>query len=411
LIRRYAESSLAWELLSVVLHRGGKTEESIKALQSAASLSPERAEIRFNLGNLFRLSGRLREAEAAYRAALALRPDFADASVNLGVTLQAEGGAEEAMLCYRRAIAIDGRHAAAHSFLAMALARSGQLEGAEAHCRRAVEIDPNLAEAQSNLGGLLAKRGRPEEAEMCCRRAIALDPGLAGAWNNLGETMQAAARNSEAIDAYRRAVALNPGHADAHSNLLLCLSHEESVGAGELFAAHVEYGRRFERPLRASWPRHGNSRDPERELKIGLVSGDFRDHAAAFFLEPLLPHLAGSAGLSLHGYSNSLIEDETTSRLRGYFGNWNRVAGVADRVVAAQIEADSIDILIDLSGHTNGNRLPVFARKPAPVQASWIGYPGTTGLEAMDYYFSDPSCTRGNLLRANSQKRSCIYRR
>jgi len=389
LIRRYTHSSLAWELLAVVLHRGGKTGEAIPALQMAASLSPEKAEIRYNLANLLRIRGSLCEAEAAYRAALALKPNYADAQANLGVTLQADGNAEEAVLCYRRAIAIEPRNVAGHSFLAIALAQSGQVEAAEAHCRRVIEIDPELAEAHSNLGGVLAKSGRQEEAEACCRRAIALKPDLAAAWNNLGETLQAGARNREAIDAYRKAIALNPGHSDAYSNLLLCLSHEEAVGPDELFAAHLAFGRRVENPLRGAWPQHTNSRDPERTLKIGFVSGDFRDHAAAFFLEPILPHLAATPGLTLHGYSNSRIEDETTLRLRKYFGRWRRVAGVAEVAIAAQVEADSIDILIDLSGHTNGNRLPVFARKPAPVQVSWLGYPGTTGLEAMDYFLGD----------------------
>jgi protein O-GlcNAc transferase len=386
---RYPQSSLAWELLSVVLERQGKTDASIQAIQSAVSLSPAGAEVRFNLANLLRLNDRLAEAETCYREALAIKPDYGDAHLNLGITLKAEGRAEQAELCYRRALQIDPDNVPAHSNLAIVLWHLGQLDEAESHYRRAIEIEPNRAELHSNLASLLIRRGRLAESEASCRAALLLKPGLSEAWNNLGDTLQTAGRNREAIDAYRRAIQIKSSYPEAHSNLLFCLSHDESLAPERLLAAHVEFGRHFEAPVRALWPLHGNSRDPDRRLNVGFVSGDLREHAVAFFLEPLLPHLAGHSGLSLHAYSNSFIEDAVTLRLRGSFARWRRIADIPEPALAAQIQADAIDILIDLSGHTNGNRLLTFARKPAPVQASWIGYPGTTGLEAMDYYLGD----------------------
>jgi len=386
---RYRKSSLAWQMVSIVLYRRGKIEASLDAAATAANLPPQDAEARYNLANLLRLRGRLAEAEAEYRKALVLNPNHCDANLNLGVTLKSQGRPEEAERSYRRALEAGPRNALAHNNLAIVLSDSGNLEQAEYHYRQAIDCDANVAEFHSNLVSVLMARGRLEEAEAACRRALELTPTLAAAWGSLGDTLKAAGRNREAIDAYRKAVALRPDYSEAHNNLLLCLSFEESAGPEELFAAHVEYGRRFEAPLRSAWPRHANSRDPGRTLNIGFVSADLRDHAVAFFLEPLLPRLARTPGLALHAYSNTLIEDETTSRLRGYFARWTRIVGIADATVAAQVEADSIDILVDLSGYSNGNRLPVFARKPAPVQASWLGYPGTTGLAAMDYYFAD----------------------
>ncbi|MDB5961234.1 MAG: hypothetical protein JWP59_2528, partial [Massilia sp.] len=189
---------------------------------------------------------------------------------------------------------------------------------------------------------------------------------------------------------YRRTLALHPLYADAHSNLLFCLSQAENFDAAALTAEHARYAERFEAPLRTRWPQHANGRDPQRRLRIGIVSGDLREHPVAAFVEPVLAVLGRSAGLSLHAYSNNPYDDAVTQRLRGCFASWTRITGMDDDSVAARIGLDAIDILIDLSGHTAHNRLPVFARKPAPLQASWIGYPGTTGLTAMDYYLTDP---------------------
>jgi predicted O-linked N-acetylglucosamine transferase (SPINDLY family) len=156
-----------------------------------------------------------------------------------------------------------------------------------------------------------------------------------------------------------------------------------------LFAEHCRFGAQYETPLRAAWPLHRNVRDPARRLQIGFVSGDLRDHVVAYFVEPLLIHLARSPHLTLHAYYNHAVEGQATPRLRTYFSHWHSIAGLSDAALATKIGDDGIDILIDLSGHTSENRLLCFARKPAPVQASWIGYPGTTGLHAMDYYIAD----------------------
>ena len=257
-----------------------------------------------------------------------------------------------------------------------------------------VRLTPEDAEAHSNLGLTFAKLQRFDEAEASLLKALDIDPLFATAHYRLGMTYSMQARLPEAEASLRRGISLRAGYAAGddelnYSNLLFILSHNAALDADELFAEHCRFGEFFESPQRASWPRHANSRDPDRRLKVGLVSGDLREHAVASFIEPLLAQLQNHSGLELHAYHNSAAEDQVSQRLRGLVRGWHSVCGLSDAALANKILGDGIDILIDLSGHTGLNRLPAFARKPAPIQASWIGYPGTTGLCAMDYYLAD----------------------
>jgi predicted O-linked N-acetylglucosamine transferase (SPINDLY family) len=257
-----------------------------------------------------------------------------------------------------------------------------------------VRLSPKDAEAHSNLGLSLAKLQRFDEAEASLGKALALDPHFATAHYRLGMTYSMQARLPEAEASLRRGISCRSSYAAGddelnHSNLLFILSHNAALDADALFAEHCRFGEFFESPLRASWPRHANGRDPDRRLKIGLVSGDLREHAVASFIEPLLAQLRNHSALELHAYHNSAAEDHVSRRLRGLVRSWHPVCTLSDAALTNKIMDDGIDILIDLSGHTGLNRLPAFMRKPAPIQASWIGYPGTTGLRAMDYYLAD----------------------
>jgi protein O-GlcNAc transferase len=276
-----------------------------------------------------------------------------------------------------------------HNNLGLVLTGLDRAADAEAALRRALELKPDYAEAHNNLGVALHDQGKLAAASLTLERALALKPDYVKVHNNLGMVRQAQGRMAEAVAAYRRTLQLHPLYADAHSNLLFCLSQVEGIDPLRLLAEHRAYAERFEAPLRPHWPQHANNRDPERVLRVGVVSGDLRDHPVAAFFESVLVALAARPGLSLHAYSNHGVEDHVTRRLQQHFASWNKIAGADDGSVAARIAADGIDILIDLSGHTAHNRLPVFARKPAPLQVSWIGYPGTTGLAAMDYYLTD----------------------
>jgi predicted O-linked N-acetylglucosamine transferase (SPINDLY family) len=174
-----------------------------------------------------------------------------------------------------------------------------------------------------------------------------------------------------------------------HSDFLFILSHSPRMDVESLFAEHRRFGALLEDSLRASWPTHPNLKDPERCLRIGFVSGDLQNHAVATFIEPVLARLSHRPGVELHAYYNNVVEDSINRRLRGYFKRWHPVSALSDLDLTAKIMDDRIDILIDLSGHTALNRLRALARKPAPIQVSWIGYPGTTGLRCIDYYLAD----------------------
>jgi len=254
---------------------------------------------------------------------------------------------------------------------------------------KALELNADDAKEHCYYGLILKNLGDLTGAAIAFEQAIKLKPDYAAAYNNLGIVKKDAGDVEAGIRHYRRALELNPGYASCYSNLLFCLSHSEKVDTKALFAEHCSFSKQYELPLKTSWPQHANQRAPERCLQVGFVSADFRDHSLAYFIEPLLNHLSVSLHLSLHAYSASAIEDSITQRLQGKFRYWNKVDALPDDALSKKIREDGIDILVDLDGHTAGNRLLTFAMKPAPVQVSWLGYLSTTGLIAMDYYLAD----------------------
>jgi len=253
----------------------------------------------------------------------------------------------------------------------------------------AVELLPGDAQAYSNLGAALYAIEHFEDAAAAYRRALEINPDFAEAHYNLSLVQQELMQTDNAVASCRRALELKPDYVEAYQKLLFCLSHSEAVDAQERFSEHCRFAEQFEAPLQANWPQHTNLRNPDRCLQVGFVSGDLRTHPVANFIEPVLEHLAGYPQLSLHAYSNHAIEDGVTLRLRKHLKHWHPIVGLSDAALVQKIQEDGIDILIDLSGHTQDNRLLTFARKPAPVQITWIGYPNTTGLRAMDYVLKD----------------------
>ena len=382
----YAE---AHNNLGNVLKDLGRLDEAEASYRQALEVMPNYADAHYNLGNTLKDQGYLDEAEVSYRRFLKIRPNYVEAHNNLGNTLKDMNRLDEAEASYRQALKIMPDSAEAYNNLGVILKDLNRLDEAEASCRQALKIMPDFAEAYNNLGIILKNLNRLDEADASCRQALEIMPYFTEAYNNLGNILQSLCRPDEAEDSFRQALKIMPDLAEAHSNLLFCLSLMEGLEASALFAEHVRFGEQFEVPLRANWPPHSNSRNPDRCLQIGFVSGDLYNHAVATFMEPLLIQLSGYPQLSLHAYANHSMDDSVSQRLRRYFAHWHPIAALSDAALAEKIRADSIDILIDLSGHTAKNRLLTFARKPAPVQVSWMGYPGTTGLQAMDYYFAD----------------------
>ena len=330
-----------------------------------------------------------KDALPALQRTVDLRPHDTEAYGNLWMVLHQRSQFDEAMVSYRQALAFNPGFAEAHSNLGNALKERGHLDAAVTSYRLALLINPMLFIAHSNLGNLLRDLGQLDAARDSCRRALAINPGFAEAHSNLGNVLVDLGQLDDAAASYRRALAINPGKPEVHGSLLFCLSHSDTVDLKGLFEEHCRFGQLFEAPLKCQWPQHTNVRDPDRSLKVGFVSGDFRDHAVAHFIEPVLAQLASHPQFSLHAYYTNRLEDQITQRIQGCFWQWHPVADLSDAELAQKINDDGIDILIDLSGHTAHNRLLTFARKPAPLQLSWIGYPNTTGLQALDYVLCD----------------------
>lgn len=284
--------------------------------------------------------------------------------------------------------ALHPEDAAAWRLLGIAAQRSGRLPLALSAKRRAVELQPDSPESHNNLGNALAAAGRLDDALTALQQALALDATFAEAHNNCGLVLQRLERHDEAVHHFKRAVALRPTFAEAHSNLLFMLSHDVRIGPEELLAAHRRFDDLHGRLHRRSWKEHANTRQPDRRLRVGFVSGDLRRHAVTRFLTPLWRGL-DRQHTEILAYSTAGPTDEVTERLRALTDNWIDASSMSDDALAARIRSDAVDILVDLSGHTRHNRLPVFARKPAPIQVTAIGYPNTTGLSAIDYRISD----------------------
>jgi predicted O-linked N-acetylglucosamine transferase (SPINDLY family) len=332
--------------------------------------------------------GRAAEALEIARPMTERFPKFALGWRAMGSSLHSLGRTFEAIEPFSRAVELEPTDVESRKVLADCLRLHNRFADAEAACREVIAQAPDHAEAFRILGMTLQSMGRHQEAEACCRKTVELT-GSAVAYSTLGVMLLDQGRLGEAQIELRRALAIKPDYGIAHENLLFCMSHDANVDADALFAQHVSFGEQCEAPLRAQWKPHGNVRNPQRQLKVGFVSGDLFHHAISTFIEPIFEHLSRDAGIELHVYYSHSVNDDVTARLRQNAARWNVVNGLNDAQLADKIRADGIDVLIDLSGHTSRNRLLTFARKPAPIQASWMGYPGTTGLTGMDYYFAD----------------------
>ncbi|MCX7961082.1 MAG: tetratricopeptide repeat protein [Burkholderiales bacterium] len=377
----------ALHLLGAIAHARGATAEAIAALENAARAAPERPDIANTLGAAYLAAGRAAEAEDCLRAALALDPRSADAHNNLGIALRGLGRRAEAEASLRQAIALRPQFPEAHNNLGNLLRETGRPKEAEASYRRALRLRPAYAEAHAGLGVALREQGRLEEAARCAERAIALAPRYAEAYNDLGVAFFGLGRLNEAERAYRAALAIDPALAIARANLAYLLNCLPGVRPEEVLAAHREAARALTVEAKAGGG-HRNDPDPQRRLRVGYVSADLRRHSVGFFFEPLIECHDRSA-VEAFCYYNSPRADEVTERLRRHAAHWCDAYALDDAALAERIRADRIDILVDLSGLSAGNRLAVFARKPAPVQVSWLGYPNTTGLEAIDWRLTD----------------------
>jgi protein O-GlcNAc transferase len=382
------EHAKALHLWGVIAHQRGQQAVAAQRIRRAIALQPGVPGFHANLGEVCRVRGELREAVACYQRALELDPQLAVAHNGLGLALENLGQVSAAIACYRRALECEPRLAEAHYNLGLTWHKLGNLDAAVDCQRRALELNPNFADAWNNLGTTLADQGHFAAAIPCYQRTLELHADDVEARVNLGTAMLGQGNPDEAIAWYRQALELAPDSATAHSNLLFALQYRPGVTLAELAAAHAAYDRRHSPGLRPAQPHARRPADADRALRLGFVSPDFARHPVGFFLIRVLENLDRKTCETVC-YADRLAHDELSERFQRAAGQWRPVYHLSDEQLAAQIRADRIDLLFDLAGHTAHNRLLVFARKPAPVQITWLGYEGTTGLESMDYLLAN----------------------
>lgn len=350
---RYPSNGNCWMLWATALKKLDCFEQSVAPMQKAVDLMPGKAELHSNLGTTFHRLGRLKEAEASYRKALTIQTDHAQAVFNLGVVLTDQNRLDDAAQCFAKACALDPSDTLSRYKLGLIFYTQGKLIQAEAAYRGALEISPNYTNAANSLGYVLLGQGRATEA---CQSISA-------------------------------AMASQPNSIEFVGNFLFAANYTTNISNKNYASVFEKYGKLIEAGVNkkyTTWDSKTTSR-----ISVGFVSGDFRRHSVSFFLNSLFVDRSRS-GIDFIAYSTNPLEDEVTLDLKSKFDQWVQISELSDADAAETIRADGIDILVDLSGHSSGNRMPIFAMAPAPVQISWLGYPATTGVNSMDWIVSDP---------------------
>lgn len=413
-----AYANLAKALLEVTDFDGARD-----ACEQALTLAPSCAEAHNTMGNILRSRGAFEEAMTCFDRAIELRPDYAEAFNNKAVLLLAMKQPDKALDAASRATRLRPDLPAAYATFGSILFAEGKLDASIPYFSKALTLDPNYLEGYNNLGAALLQLDRTDEAIAAYEKAIALseeeargpshfnlatellgrfsvekavasfgkalaaNPNFAAAQNNLGVALQNLGKRDEALEAYGRVIEIDPQYAAAYCNKLMAMQYSERYGNEDALATARAFGAAFDHPDSRAFD--GRDLAPERRLRVGYVSGDFNAHPVGFFsIGAIEAH--DPARFEIYCYYNCNKSDEWTARFRNAAGHWREILGKNDAEVAEMVREDEIDILVDLAGHTNKTRLPLFGLKPAPLQVHWIGHTGTTGLPSMDYLILDP---------------------
>ncbi len=348
--------------LGVLELESGRSADAVPLLERGVALSPESAAKLANLGLAYGQSGALKEAADALERALRIQPDLPEASLNLGL------------------VRLDlGEHAAAIALLTRVVERKpGFLPATRA-----------LAKAYARYGEGAAKGGDETSAIASFEQSIALDPSVGRVHRSLGVAWLRVSNLAQGLSCLEHALGLDPTLADAESKYVFHSAFSPEVGADELLRRARAYSDHHLRSLHGQQRPHPHDRSPERPLRVGYVSADFREHTLRLFVHQVLRH-HDRRSFEIHCYSSVKAPDAWTDRLRELADGWHDVATLTDAELAAKIRSDRVDLLIDLSMYMDGHRRRTFAENPAPVQVAWFAYPGTTGAEGMGYRITDP---------------------
>jgi predicted O-linked N-acetylglucosamine transferase (SPINDLY family) len=369
-------------------HQAGRLEAAESGYAQLLANQPDNPALLHLTGVLYLQMNRADKAATYLQRAVSIKADFPEAHNNLGVAAQKLGNLDLAIAAFQRACDLRRDYVAAIYNLGTALQSDGQTAASVAAFRRVIQLNPGHVDARSNLGNALRNLGDLGGAAELLSEAVALQPRNAIAHNNLGNVLKDQGKIDQALAAFHRAIELDPSFCDAHTNLLLTLHYSTSATAAEIFRALREWDQAHAASLTSLLDTAQVHRYPNRPLRVGYLSADFRDHAVCRFALPLVTN-HDPRQFEVFCYANVSSEDGMSQCIRDRVGAWRNIFGKPDDDVAQRIREDQIDILVDLSGHTAGNRLLVFARRPAPVQVTYLGFPASTGMRAMDYRFTD----------------------
>jgi len=332
-------------------------DRAIQLLNQAILIQPYHAQSHSNLGAVYKELGKVEKAMSYYQKAISIKPDYADAHNNLGVVFNELGEIQKSITCYQKAI----------------------------------NIQPDYADAYYNLGNVLHKLNKHQEAIISYEKVIQINPNYAAAYYNLGNVLSVLGEFQKAISCYQKAIDSKKNYALAYNNILFTLLYLETADPKFCLSQAKEF-RSSLKPINDDLLIKYQFNTRPKKIKIGFVSGDFREHPVGFFLLSTLKHLKNE-NLELIAYSNSQIKDSINIKLKSHFTNWREIESQSNIDVINTIRKDGIHILFDLSGHSGKNRLPIFINKPAPIQVSWAGYNGSTGIPEIDYFIGDPIVT------------------
>ena len=379
-------------------------EEAATHYASSVAQEPDRASGYIGLGFALLQLGRLPESIAALSNAVALEPRNSDGHFMLGQAHLRMGAPEAALQAWKRTHAIAPELEQLYCDYCLLLFNQGQPDQARALIEEGIQRFPKNADFKFYLGNLLAERADYAGAATVYAEAVALNPDSPHLLSSYATALMQTGGQDLAADVLKKAIALAPDDAGIFSNYLLCVQYGTRLSKEEKFRVAQEFSERFESPLMGEWGHGRRDLSPGRRLRVGYVSGDFRNHSLANFIEPILTHHDKSR-FEIFCYYSHPVADEVSQRIAVLADHWTPCHGVSDADLATRIRSDGVDVLIDLSGHTGHNRLLAFARKPAPVQMTWLGYQATTGLRAMDYRITEESLDPvGTTERFHSEK-------
>lgn len=374
--------------LGMIYARLANYDSAIQYLKKAIKFKPDSDEAYYCLATIYQIREDFDKTIECYRKVIELNPGLVDAYNGLGNSLQEKKNFDEAEHYYQEAMRINPNDPTAYINIGIAMHNKGKFDDAITYLQKALLLNPNIEMTYNFLGFSMICQDRLTEAIQNFETSLRINPSSIIALSRLGQIFEKQGRVIEAENFFRRALQIQPHNIILHEVLLMNLLYSSRYDSRTIFTEHVQFAKQFEKPLQSFSSPSSFKKTLKRKLKIGYVSPDFRSHSVSYFIEPVLSS-HDKEQFEVFCYSLSSEKDEVTTRLQKHVDHWQNIIKMSDEDAAKSIQTDEIDILVDLAGFTANNRILLFARKPAPIQVSWIGYPATTGLSTIDYKIVD----------------------